>query len=528
MKESLKIIRDYYKLSKVKWQLVLLEFIVLIIPSMLSILSPVLTASVISSITVFDFKNAKIMLALDFGIILLTAGLYFVYHIFSSKLQREILISASSEVYNKVRANKKIDHVTSATTEDIWTFSTFNSNLLYKLCFLIKSLIILGIIFAYNFFLALILFLVSIISALLLSITNKQIQKHTLTLSKAKGESLELFNNIQRGTDLEGNNYMEGTMRYKYMDSVINCSKTNSKITLFYNLNNNFISLILKTAVFLSTFYLISQIQSTFLTLPVFLVLTPYLTSSAQNLIAFFEIFPEIGIVQNILREFDKLSPEEIEPENTSKPNSFKIEFIHASFSDDYNSISNLNLNIEEKEIIQIIGKGKSGKRAVAQILTKKSLPTSGTVLLGGKNIVEITSEEFSKLVYITYKEPYFYSLSILENLKAASKKTKINKCIETLNLSNLIKSLPNGLDTIISSKVPPKTLFFLGLVRAYLSDAKIILIYEIPSNLDDSERETLKHIISVLSQNSTVILFLHEEFEIACKKILIENGKIG
>lgn len=528
MKETFKNIKAYYALSGVKWQFVLLEFVVLLLPSLLSILSPILTASVISSITVFDFHRARVLLGLDFGIILLTAALYFVYHIFSSRLQKEILLSASELVYEKVRANPAIDHITLATTEDIWNFSKFNSSLLYKLCFFIKSVIILGIIFSYKPMLAMLLILVSIISAALLSLTNRQIQRRTLELSKAKANSLDLFNSIQRGADIEGNKYMEGTMRYRYFDSVIGLANTNNKITLFYNLNNNFISLILKFAVFLSTFYLITRIESTALTLPVFLVLTPYLTSSAQNLIAFFEIFPEIGIVENTLREFDKLSAPP-EPAQGKSTEDFSIEFIHAALSDDYCTATDLNFKIEEREVVEIIGGKQCGKRAIANLLTKKSLPTAGTILIGNKNIFELSNEAFSKLTFITYKSPYFYDLTIMENLLIlCGKKSKVNEAISTLGLSDMIAELKSGQDTPLSDKTSPNLLFFLGLARAYLSKAKILLIYEIPSNLSEDETELLKNIISTLSATSTVILFLHAPLLENSRKLFLSGGPLA
>ena len=533
MLKNFRILKAYYGLAKVKWKFVVIEFIVLLIPSLLSILSPILTANVISYITVYDFKNATRMLCYDFGIILVTALLYFIYHIVSNKLSKTILLNTSEYIYNEVKNNKNLSKINSSTMSDIWTFSSFNSNLLYKLCFFIKSIIILGIIFAYNYLISLSLIGVSIVSALLLSLSNKQIQKNNLILTDSKVKSLELFNSIQKGISLENNNYMESTMKYKYIQNVESSLSTNSKITLFYNINNNFISLILKTAVFLFTFYLISQIKATYLTLSVYLILTPYLTSSAQNLIAFFEIFPEIGIIDNILFNFNELKTKE-DTANKPEPDfesthSFKLKLFHCYYKSDSYGIEDADFEIEQKELVQIIGKQNSGKRAIFDLITKKGLASSGSVFLGDKNVDAFPTNIYNQFIYATYKSPYFYNLSIEDNLEiVCGNKNKIIKTINALNLQSMINDLPDGLKTMIDENSSKKLLFFLGLVRAVLSQAKIICIYELPDNFSEKDYEALENIIEYLNKKSTVILFLHEVLKLSnCKVVQVSKSKI-
>ena len=154
MIKSFNIIRAYYRLSKLKWKIFLLEFIILLIPSLLSIISPILTANIISSITVYDFSHATLLLSIDFAIIILTSVLYFISHLFNNKITNTILFNTSELVYENVKSNKNINKLNSSTMADIWTFSNFNNSFLFKVCFLIKSIIILGIIFVHNFLIA--------------------------------------------------------------------------------------------------------------------------------------------------------------------------------------------------------------------------------------------------------------------------------------------------------------------------------------------------------------------------------------
>lgn len=533
MLKSFKILRSYYKLSSLKWGFILFEFIILLIPSLLSILTPILSANLISSLTVYDFKRAKLMLSLDFVIIIVTAILYFIYHFLSTKAAKIILFNTSDYVYENIKNNKKINKVNSSTMADIWTFSNFNNSFLYKVCFLIKSIVILIIIFSHNFLISLSLVGISIASALLLSLTNKQIQKNTLSLNESKTKSLELFNSIQKGISLDNNSFMENTMKYKYFDVVDSSVKTNNKISLFYSLNNNFITLILKSAVFLFTFYLISQVKSTYLSLSSFLILTPYLTSSAQNLIAFFDIFPEIAIIDNIIFEFksfDKKNQEKDAKSELNLPNNYNIQFFHTNLSGENYSISDFSLNIEYKSIIQFIGDSGCGKRAIFDMINKKQEVSSGSVFIGDININAIADNDFSKIVSSSYKQPYFYNISILENLLiACQNKAKITKAIKELSLENIINSLPNKVDTIINEDISQKYIFFLGILRTYLISPKIICIYEFPENFEKTDYELFYHCIKVLNNSSTVILFLHKPLTLTIDSSIyyIENSRL-
>ena len=146
--------------------------------------------------------------------------------------------------------------------------------------------------------------------------------------------------------------------------------------------------------------------------------------------------------------------------------------------------------------------------------MLKKECPTStGSIFLDNKNISEIDSDEYKKLVVETSKSPYFYNMSIQENLLLiCQNKTKITNAIKTFGLKEEIDKLKNKINTLISDEIDSNLLYFLGILRAFLSDAKIIMIYEIPENLNILEINRFKKIISYLKRRRTVILFTHND----------------
>ncbi len=523
MFKSFKTIKNYYRLAKIKPLLLFFEFLSLLIPSLLSIISTILTAHLITAITVYDFKKATLLLSIDFGFIVATAVFYLIYHFLNAKTNKTIITNYQQHLYSNVKQNPNIKSLNLSAFSNVFALANFNKNLLYKICFLIKSVIVLSIIAKHNIVIALALVGVSFVSVFLLKFTDTKIQTHSKNLSENQLQSLELFNSIKRGVGVEETFNLETALKDKYFGYVDDGIKTHNRISLFYNINNNFISLVLKTAVFVSTFLLISQIKSTTLTLSLYLILTPYLTSSAQNLIAFFDIFSEIGLVENTLQEFElyKFQAEQ-KPTAPISLSTFNLYFFNVSQKDkSFQMLNHINLKIEFGSTINFVGKKHCGKRAIYQMLKKVTKPSTGSIFLDEKNISDLPPESFSKLFSFTTSKPHFFDVSIFENLlMVCQNKTKITKTLKNFNLLPHINALPKKQNSVLDISSHPTLAFFLGLARSYLSGAKIICIYETPNFTTKQDVDIFENILNFLHGKCTVLLFSHtDQFKTDGKK---------
>ena len=524
MLKSFKTIKNFYKISGLKKHLVISEFVLFFIPSVLSIVSPVLSASVISSLTVYDYSRAILMLSLDFSIIIVTSLLYFIYHLVSNKASQMIVENLQSYLFTNVKENENINKIHSTTMSNVWLCANFNKTFLFKLCFFIKSLIILGIIIYFKFFIGVIIVAVSFVTFLLLRQTNIKLQKHDAELTIQKQNNLELFNSIQQGLHTSFSQANENSLKSKYFSSVENSISLNKKVTFICSINNNFISLILKATVFALTIYLIMLVKTTAFTLTLYLILIPYLSSSTENLIAFFELFPEIAIIDNALSEFEVLKSKKTLTENKSiEVKSFTLCFSKLELKTS-NSLFTLDEIIPSKSVYCFDGKILSKK--LIDILMRKEKPMSDLVSLDGKNIFEFSDEQYSQIFYFTSAKPYFYNLSIFENMfLVCENKSKIIKTFKMFALYDEIKKLPDGLNTIINEKISDELIYFLGLVRAFLSGAKIIVLNGVPSVLSDEEIELFKNFIMILKSHCTILFFASQDYDINFnKKISLKN----
>ena len=192
-------------------------------------------------------------------------------------------------------------------------------------------------------------------------------------------------------------------------------------------------------------------------------------------------------------------------------------------------SVKNINLHFEFGKSYLILGSSASGKRTLFYLLNKKLTPSSGSIFIDSKNIFDIPDEKYKQIISFTNKKPHFYNISISENLlMVCSNRSQVLKLISDFGLKEYIQNLPNKLNTIIDNKISSNLLFFLGILRAFLSGSKILVIYEIPDNFQKLDFDKLKKILEFLNKKCLVIIFSHEKTlsTLTNKTITIENGK--
>ncbi len=510
MFKGFKLLKRYYKLANLRNLTLCLQFILLLIPSLLSTISPVLTANIISALTVYDFSKAIYILSLDFLIVISSALFYFLYHIISRKINKTLFDNYHNYIYENVKKNKNINEINLPTITNITACIEFNKNFLYKLCFLIKSIITLAIIFYFNFIICLVIIAVSIISYLLLRITDRKIQLNTKNLSCLQQQSLDLLNSIHKGELIEENYNLSDMLKNKYFNLVADQTKTSNKISLFYSINNNFISLILKTTIFIATISLIGEIKSTTLTLSLYLILTPYLTSSAQNLISFFDLFTEFGYIENILNEFEALRFQE-QPKSklTFDFSDYQLYLYNISAKSNSASLKNVNVKFEFGKQFLIKSEQSSELGLLFNVLQRKEHLSSGTIFIDNKNVSDLPLQEYRKIIASTNREPFFFNISLIENLLiVCNNKKEIQKILSAIDLKNKINSLPQQENTIASEQLDKDFRFVLGLVRCYLSGAKIICIENLPYELSLEYNLIFKNLLEFLKGKCTLIIF--------------------
>ena len=199
-------------------------------------------------------------------------------------------------------------------------------------------------------------------------------------------------------------------------------------------------------------------------------------------------------------------------------------------------ALKSINFTVEAGEYIAIMGESGSGKTTLLNILALLDRPTSGKVILMGKDLQEIKDNEMAKfrrenlgfvfqdfnlLDNFTVKENILLPL-VLSDEKISVMEEKLLKIAKKLNISELLNKYPYE----ISGGQKQRT----AIARALISDPKILLADEPTGALDSNSTRELLKVFKDLNQDGETILMVTHSIMAAseAKRVLfIKDGEI-
>ncbi len=227
-------------------------------------------------------------------------------------------------------------------------------------------------------------------------------------------------------------------------------------------------------------------------------------------------VFPiiMIGFMSNIIahttasyqRIFDVLkSPDIIDRGNIVQPIRGNIEIKDVSLSyGEKPVLKNISFSVKEKSRTAILGPTAAGKSQLLNLLTKIIDPETGIIEYEGKNINDYDLESFHSQIGLVFQDSVIFNLSLRENIAFSDKVTNesLMKALETSELMDLINSLPEKLDTIVSERgtsLSGGQKQRIMLARALAVNPKILLLDDFTARVD---RKTENKILCNIEHN--------------------------
>jgi len=197
-------------------------------------------------------------------------------------------------------------------------------------------------------------------------------------------------------------------------------------------------------------------------------------------------------------------------------------------------SLDNVSLNIDKGECIGIIGGSGAGKSTLVDILLGLLTPDSGKVLVDNKNIQENITNWQNKIGYVP-QSIYLTDDSLRSNIAFGIPEEEINdllidKAINAAQLSEFIKSLPDGLNTFVGERgvrLSGGQKQRIGMARALYYDPQVLVLDEATSSLDNDTEERIMKTVYQFNKEKTIIIIAHRLSTIKdCDRLYrLENG---
>lgn len=211
---------------------------------------------------------------------------------------------------------------------------------------------------------------------------------------------------------------------------------------------------------------------------------------------------------------------------------SLKINNLTFSYNDDMNIIKNINMNVRKGEIVGITGLSGCGKSTLLKLLLRFWKKDKGEILYNDIDINSINTNSLKENVIMVSQQTYLFNDTIRNNLKIAKQNASNEEIMEACkkaNIHNFIISQKDGYDTIIDmSKIELSAgeVQRLGLARAFLSDAELILLDEPTSNVDSITEGIILKSLQENKRYKTFIMVSHRESTMSiADKVYNMNG---
>ena len=198
--------------------------------------------------------------------------------------------------------------------------------------------------------------------------------------------------------------------------------------------------------------------------------------------------------------------------------------------------LSDVSLSVKKGEILGIHGRSGSGKSTLLKLLMRFYDPKSGSIQINGESLPNINTRSLrDNMAYIT-QQTYIFNETIEENICLARRDATLEEIMEAAkkaSIHDFILSLPEGYQTKMTElggNLSDGEKQRIGIARAFLHNAPIILLDEPTCNLDSlNEAMILKSLLNVKAEK-LIILVSHRQSTMAiCDQVIgIENGRMS
>ncbi|QVK17137.1 ABC transporter ATP-binding protein [Mycoplasmatota bacterium] len=214
------------------------------------------------------------------------------------------------------------------------------------------------------------------------------------------------------------------------------------------------------------------------------------------------------------------------------------VSFRYPGFSED--TLKNLNFKITKGSKIAFVGNNGAGKTTLVKLVTGLYYPTEGEILVGGKSIKNYNIEEYHHIVGVVFQEVETLAFAIAKNVAASKERNidhdKLWKSLELAGLKNKIESLKNKEQTYLTQYLDKDGILLSGgemqklmLARALYKNAPIMILDEPTAALDPLAEAELYEKYNDLTKEKTSLFISHRLSSTKfCDQILyLENGEI-
>ncbi|MDE6868847.1 MAG: ABC transporter ATP-binding protein/permease [Clostridia bacterium] len=213
-----------------------------------------------------------------------------------------------------------------------------------------------------------------------------------------------------------------------------------------------------------------------------------------------------------------------------------KVEGLSFSYDGQIEVLKDIKMRAEKGEIIGIVGESGCGKSTFLKLLLRFWQKDGGEIAYNGTDIDKINSDNLLDNVTMVSQSTYLFDDTIEDNLRIAKPdagQEEIESACRLASVHDFIMTLPDGYKTQVGAlgdNLSAGEKQRIGLARAFLKGAELILLDEPTSNVDSINEGIILKALKEQKSKKSIILVSHREstMAIADRIYKVEDGKMA
>jgi len=212
-----------------------------------------------------------------------------------------------------------------------------------------------------------------------------------------------------------------------------------------------------------------------------------------------------------------------------------RFERVRFAYPDGPDVLHDVDVTIEPRQRIAVVGETGSGKTTFAKLLTRLMDPSAGTVRLGGVDIATVAFDELRRHVLMVPQEGFLFDATLRENLlygRRDALDSALVSVVDDLGLADWFESLPRGLDTHVGQRgesLSAGERQLVALVRSALADPSFLVLDEATSAVDPRTELRTTRALDRLLHGRTSVTIAHRlsTAENADRVLVFDDGRL-
>jgi ATP-binding cassette subfamily B protein len=219
----------------------------------------------------------------------------------------------------------------------------------------------------------------------------------------------------------------------------------------------------------------------------------------------------------------------------SSSKGAIAFKSVSFGYAGDRYVLRDIDLEIEPNQIVGVVGGTGAGKSTLFSLVPRFYDPTTGSITLDGRDLRDITKKTLRAQIAIVLQDTLLFSTTVRENIaygRPDATEEEIMDAARRAQADDFIRQLPGGYASTVGERGGHLSVGQrqrIGIARAFLKNAPILLLDEPTSALDPRTESAIMETIKELMQGRTTLIATHRLATIhgLDQIIVLDNGRI-